>query len=112
MTHKTHLDTAVIGAGPYGLSIGAHLQDAGIETRVFGDVMETWRQHVPPGMCLKSYGDSSNLLTRTPNSRYAPLPGRITPRTPIGVPVAARHLRGLRGGLSAALCAAHHAGGA
>lgn len=62
MTHKTHLDTAVIGAGPYGLSIGAHLQDAGIEYRVFGDVMETWRQHMPPGMCLKSYGDSSNLF--------------------------------------------------
>lgn len=62
MTNNTQLDTAVIGAGPYGLSIGAHLQDAGIDYRVFGNVMETWHRHMPRGMCLKSYGESSNLF--------------------------------------------------
>ncbi len=62
MANQTQLDTAIIGAGPYGLSIGAHLQDAGIEYRVFGNVMETWQRHMPPGMCLKSYGESSNLF--------------------------------------------------
>lgn len=62
MSNKTQLHTAVIGAGPYGLSVSAHLQEAGIEYRVFGDVMETWRRHMPPGMCLKSYGESSNLF--------------------------------------------------
>src|SRR5215469_8799576 len=29
-------EVAVVGAGPYGLSLGAHLKSAGIETRVFG----------------------------------------------------------------------------
>jgi thioredoxin reductase len=55
------LDVAVIGAGPYGLSIAAHLAGAGIEHRVFGETMACWRNHMPSGMFLKSYGESSDL---------------------------------------------------
>lgn len=55
------LQVAVIGAGPYGLSIAAHLAEAGIEHRVFGVPMESWRSNMPPGMLLKSYGESSSL---------------------------------------------------
>jgi thioredoxin reductase len=62
MANKAQLDIAIIGAGPYGLSIGAHLQDAGIQYRIFGHPMESWRRHTPPGMRLKSYGESSNLF--------------------------------------------------
>jgi thioredoxin reductase len=59
---KAELDVAIIGAGPYGLSIAAYLSGAGIDNKVFGATMDTWEHHMPPGMQLKSYGDSSNLF--------------------------------------------------
>jgi lysine/ornithine N-monooxygenase len=65
MTDRT--DAVVIGAGPYGLSVAAHLQAHGIRPRVFGDVMSSWRSHMPVGMCLKSTPDASSLS--------APFPG-------------------------------------
>ena len=46
------LDTAIIGAGPYGLSVAAHLRDR--DARLFGDPMETWRTRMPPDMLLRS----------------------------------------------------------
>jgi thioredoxin reductase len=55
------LDAAIIGAGPYGLSIAAHLHHLGVKLRVFGKPMETWRSRMPEGMLLKSDGFASNL---------------------------------------------------
>jgi thioredoxin reductase len=55
------LEVAVVGAGPYGLSIAAHLQSRGIHFAIFGRPMEVWRQHMPQGMLLKSDGFASNL---------------------------------------------------
>lgn len=55
------LDVAIIGAGPYGLSAGAHLRQQGLATCVFGPPMEVWRKHMPKGMMLKSDGFASNL---------------------------------------------------
>lgn len=55
------LSAVLIGAGPYALSISAHLSAANIDHQVFGTPMEAWRKHMPPGMMLKSYGESSNL---------------------------------------------------
>ncbi|MFC0543404.1 NAD(P)-binding domain-containing protein [Kutzneria chonburiensis] len=52
---------AVIGAGPYGLSIAAYLRDYGVNTRVFGIPLDTWRSHMPAGMLLKSDGFASNV---------------------------------------------------
>ena len=57
------LEVATIGAGPYGLSIAAHLRHLGVDFRVFGKPMETWRKHMPKGMLLKSDGFASNLST-------------------------------------------------
>ena len=54
-------DIAIIGAGPYGLSLAAHLRSLGRETRVFGDPMKLWRKHMPKGMHLKSEGFASSL---------------------------------------------------
>ncbi|WP_435611087.1 FAD-dependent oxidoreductase [Streptomyces sp. C10-9-1] len=54
-------DLAVIGAGPYGLSVAAHAAAAGLDLRVFGRVMASWRDHMPEGMFLKSEPWSSNL---------------------------------------------------
>jgi thioredoxin reductase len=52
---------AIVGAGPYGLSIAAHLRAAGVEFRIFGTPMATWREGMPDGMLLKSDGFASNL---------------------------------------------------
>ena len=51
----------VIGAGPYGLSLAAHLNAAGIDHRIFGRPMHTWMTQMPQGMCLKSEGFASSL---------------------------------------------------
>ena len=56
-----HIPVAIVGAGPYGLSIAAHLSAAGIETGVYGDSMKTWREGMPRGMVLKSEGFASSL---------------------------------------------------
>lgn len=55
------VEVAIVGAGPYGLSLAAHLNAAGIQTRVFGRPMESWRSHMPEGMLLKSDPSASNL---------------------------------------------------
>ncbi len=52
---------AIIGAGPYGLSIAAHLRSLGIPFRIFGTPLDTWQRHVPAGMLLKSDAFASNL---------------------------------------------------
>ncbi len=54
-------DVAIVGAGPYGLSIAAHLRCKGVPFRIFGRPMHTWRQRMPAGMCLKSEGFASSL---------------------------------------------------
>jgi len=55
------LDVAIVGAGPYGLSIASHLRARGIEHRIFGEPMYTWQNQMPQGMYLKSDGFASNL---------------------------------------------------
>lgn len=54
-------DVVIVGAGPYGLSLAAHLQAQGVKTRIFGRPMDTWVSHMPAGMHLKSEGFASNL---------------------------------------------------
>jgi cation diffusion facilitator CzcD-associated flavoprotein CzcO len=54
-------EVAVIGAGPYGLSIAAHLRHHGIAFRICGVPMQNWRAAMPKGMFLKSEGAASNL---------------------------------------------------
>ncbi len=56
-----HCDVAIIGAGPYGLSVAAHLRAAGVDFRIFGKPFGTWRDHMPVNMMLKSDGFASNL---------------------------------------------------
>src|SRR5882757_4871075 len=52
---------AIIGAGPYGLSIAAHLRARGVGFRIFGNPMESWRARMPAEMLLKSEGFASDL---------------------------------------------------
>ncbi len=62
------LDVAIVGAGPYGLSVAAHALAAGLEARVFGRPMQAWEWHMPRGMLLKSEPDASHL--GDPDKRY------------------------------------------
>ena len=59
-------DVVVVGAGPYGLSVAAHLAAAGIDHRVFGVPMQTWRTAMPRQMLLKSDGCASSLSSPQP----------------------------------------------
>lgn len=58
----------VIGAGPYGLAIAAHLRHAGVDFRIFGSTMERWLKQMPKAMLLKSEGCASGLPD--PEGRY------------------------------------------
>lgn len=58
---RNETDVAVIGAGPYGLSLSAHLEARGLDLRVFGPPMQSWQSAMPAGMMLKSEGFASNL---------------------------------------------------
>jgi thioredoxin reductase len=55
------IDIAIVGAGPYGLSLGAHLAAGNSDVRVYGPPMEIWQAAMPAGMKLKSEGFASNL---------------------------------------------------
>src|SRR4051812_45225704 len=52
---------AIIGAGPYGMSVAAHLQAAGLEPVVFGEPMSFWGRHMPRGMCLRSFWEATHI---------------------------------------------------
>lgn len=58
-------DVAIVGAGPYGLSAGAHLKAKGLTVRVFGEPMEFWADKMPAGMLLRSPREASNLSDPT-----------------------------------------------
>ncbi|MGA6954243.1 MAG: NAD(P)-binding domain-containing protein [Candidatus Acidiferrales bacterium] len=62
------LDTAIVGAGPYGLSMAAHFRSRGISFRIFGRPMDSWLAHMPKGMMLKSDGFASNIYD--PDSKF------------------------------------------
>ena len=57
----SNTSVAIVGAGPYGLSLAAHLHERGIAFRIFGKPMDVWRTHMPAGMHLKSDGFASDL---------------------------------------------------
>jgi cation diffusion facilitator CzcD-associated flavoprotein CzcO len=62
------IETVIVGAGPYGLSMAAHFRGRGIPFRIFGRTMDSWLAHMPKGMMLKSDGFASNIYD--PDSKF------------------------------------------
>jgi lysine/ornithine N-monooxygenase len=59
--NSSTIDAAIIGAGPYGLSLAAHLAATKLSYRIFGTPLSSWRNHMPGGTLLKSDGFASSL---------------------------------------------------
>jgi len=64
---KDKTTAVVIGAGPYGLSVAAHLKAHNIPTRIFGKPMDFW-EHMPANMYLKSKWSAASLSA--PDGKY------------------------------------------
>ena len=54
LVYSSQCEVVVIGAGPYGLSVGAHLKAKGISARVFGEPMAFSAKKMPEGILLRS----------------------------------------------------------
>jgi hypothetical protein len=63
-------DVLVIGAGPFGLSISAHLRALDVDHVIVGRPMNTYRAHVPAGMLMKSEPYASAIAS--PGGGYDP----------------------------------------
>jgi thioredoxin reductase len=81
-------DTTIVGAGPYGLSIAAHLRASGLPFELLGTPLDSWRRFMPQGMLLKSEPFASNLWDpqrRFTLQRYCE--AQRLPYQPIGSPL-------------------------
>lgn len=62
-------DAIIMGAGPYGLSAAAHLQERGLKVATFGKPISFWQQHMPEGMLLRSFWWATSLSD--PKGKYS-----------------------------------------
>ncbi|WP_441248979.1 FAD-dependent oxidoreductase [Kitasatospora sp. McL0602] len=60
----------VVGAGPYGLAVAAHLKERQVPVRVLGEPMESWRERMPAGMYLKSTPRASAIADPAARHRF------------------------------------------
>jgi cation diffusion facilitator CzcD-associated flavoprotein CzcO len=84
---KFECEVAVIGAGPYGLSVASHLKAAGIETKVFGETMSFWRKHMPKGMKLRSTPAASDLSDPKGELTFEAFAAGQAARPPVPIPL-------------------------
>ena len=61
-------EVAIVGAGPYGLAMAAHLRAAQVSFRIFGDALSFWRGHMPEGMKLRSPWNATHIAE--PGARH------------------------------------------
>ena len=61
MTSSLTIEVTIVGAGPYGLSLAAHLEVRRVPFRIIGLPMDFWQRSMPRGMSLKSEGPASSI---------------------------------------------------
>jgi FAD-dependent urate hydroxylase len=54
-------DIVILGAGPFGLSLAAHLRQHGLDFSMVGRPMSSWLSNMPKGMLLKSPGFATSI---------------------------------------------------
>jgi Pyridine nucleotide-disulphide oxidoreductase len=84
---RNGVDVAIIGAGPYGLSLAAHLSASKVSYRIFGVPMSSWR-NMPNRTWLKSEGFASSLFDPASSftlARYCQ--EHSLPYADVGIPV-------------------------
>ncbi len=87
ITPSANYDVVVLGAGPYGLSISAHLLGKGLKVATFGKPIYFWRNHMPKGMLLRSRWWASSLSDPAQQyviARYFEAKG-LTPMDPVTI---------------------------
>src|SRR5712691_5853025 len=85
----TACSVAIIGAGPYGLAVAAHLRAAGVSARIFGGAMAFWRNQMPRGMLLRSAWDASHISD--PQNAFSLNAYQARLGAPLGRPVPLDH---------------------
>jgi hypothetical protein len=63
------IPVAIVGSGPYGISIAAHLRARGVPFRIFGPPMRTWLR-MPKTLNLKSFGFATSISVPAPNYTF------------------------------------------
>jgi hypothetical protein len=66
-------EVAIVGAGPNGLSLAAHLRALGVDSRIFGPPMKFWRD-MPRGINLKSFAFATSVYVPRAQSRGTTFP--------------------------------------
>jgi FAD-dependent urate hydroxylase len=66
---KPATDVVIVGAGPYGLSLAAHLRDRGVNHRIFGEPMRFWL-NMPIGVNLKSLAFATSISVPKPGYSF------------------------------------------
>jgi NADPH-dependent 2,4-dienoyl-CoA reductase/sulfur reductase-like enzyme len=69
MTSPTVTEVAIVGAGPYGLSLAAYLRERGIVFRIFGSPMTFWLG-MPATIQLKSFAFATNIFVPRPHFTF------------------------------------------
>jgi FAD-dependent urate hydroxylase len=62
------LDVAIVGTGPYGLSLAAHAKKAGLKYKAFGYPMDFWKSKMPPNMYIRTLLEYTSLAD--PNNEF------------------------------------------
>lgn len=60
---------AIIGSGPYALSLAAHLRARSTPHRIFGPAVQFWRS-MPKGLNLKSLGFATSICVPQPGQSF------------------------------------------
>ncbi|HYT70859.1 MAG TPA: FAD-dependent oxidoreductase [Gemmatimonadales bacterium] len=61
MSGTERVAVAVIGAGPYGLAVAAHLKAWGVRHALFGAPLARWAAQLPPAFILRSPAEASAI---------------------------------------------------